>query len=314
MSGAVHEERAVVIPPMPSESFALAELNSACLQRARLAGDDLVFEEEDGASRALEDGFFLLEIPAAVSVTALDEFCKGFYRSIGDGPSELRDYRGFRDIEFPGGYQGYFDRDHDQWENFYIEQRNWSLLPTAVNAQGDELVTTGVRVLRAVLRALSVPEEHWDRVTGGLTKGAGHRMLAFNHFRSDKRLRGCKFHRDSGWVTVLRSTEPGLIAIIGNEIRAIWPQDGYFIINFGSSIEVLTGALRNPVRASVHGVVQTERELGVPDRHSYVAFLDSDLSADIYRLDGTEPAYVESVADFAEREVSRTYDDDNSNL
>ena len=32
----------------------------------------------------------------------------------------------------PGAYQGYFDREHDQWENFYIEQANWALLPAGV--------------------------------------------------------------------------------------------------------------------------------------------------------------------------------------
>ena len=135
-------------------------------------------------------------------------------------------------------------------------------------------------------------------------------MLGFNHFRADKPKRGCKFHRDSGWVTVLRSTEPGLIAYIDGSLRSILPVPGHFIINFGSSIEVLSENLPQKVHANIHGVARTQRE-NLADRFSYVMFLDSHLGGDIYRYGSEGAQKVQSVAEFAAQEVSRTYDDDS---
>jgi isopenicillin N synthase-like dioxygenase len=244
----------------------------------------------------------------------MDLFCSSFFRGLDDGPVDSRDYRGYRDRVVPGDYQGYFDREHDQWENFYVERANWHVVPEPVAAEGESLVDVGIMILRSVLRSLDIPQHFWPQVTGDLADSGGHRMLAFNHFRSEKQARGCKFHRDSGWVTVLRSTEPGLVALIGNQLKTIWPADQHLIVNFGSSIELLTAKLPMPVTASVHGVVQTERANVAKDRLSYVAFLDSDLSADIFQMRDRRPQYVESVTEFAIREVARTYDDDNTQL
>jgi isopenicillin N synthase-like dioxygenase len=173
----------------------------------------------------------------------------------------------------------------------------------------------GITILRNVLKYLQIPEQIWTKVTSGLSDKKGHHMLAFNHFRSNKAVRGTKFHRDSGWVTVLRSWEPGLVALINDKIYAIDPVDKYFIINFGSSIEVLTGALNTPARGNIHGVLRTIRKDTEEDRYSYVVFLDSNLSGKIYQLDTKmNPQFLQTVADFAVQEVSRTYDDDNFQL
>ncbi|PZU68709.1 MAG: hypothetical protein DI540_07760 [Sphingobium sp.] len=172
----------------------------------------------------------------------------------------------------------------------------------------------GVTILRSTLAKVGIPQAEWSVLTGGLSEGDGHQMLAFNHFRSDKPARGSKFHRDSGWVTVLRSTEPGLVGYIGNELRSINPEPGHFIVNFGSSIEVLTEGLSLPVRANVHGVARTRRQPGQSERVSYVTFLDSDLDADIYRYGPHGREKLQTVAEFAVQEVSRTYDDDDLTL
>lgn len=303
------------LPAMPVESIALDRYPPAVLQRSRLDGDSetLLFDAGDGLDKALADGFFMLRMPDNSSVEAMDRFCGNFFRSA-DPTSSAAEYQGFRDRHVPGEYQGFFDREHDQWENFYVEQANWGVLPKPVAEEGATLVATGTTILRSILRSLAIPEDRWEKLTGGLATTGGHRMLAFNHFRSEKQTRGCKFHRDSGWVTVLRSTEPGLVALIGDELQMIWPEEGQLIINFGSSIEVLTAHLPTPVRASVHGVVQTQRENPDRDRLSYVAFLDSDLLGDIFEMRDGEPRYVETVAELAVREVSRTYDDDNAHL
>ena len=272
---------AVALPPMPDEHEA-SRLYATCdMARARFEHDALRFDEANGFDRALSDGFFLLKIPKGVELDAGDRFARYFFEPRADG--ELAPYTGYRDCILPGDYQGYFDREHDQWENFYIERRNWGMLPAAVAHTGEVMSAIGIGVLRATLDHLGIPEAEWDTLTGGLTAKRGHQMLAFNHFRSDKRARGSKFHRDSGWVTVLRSTAPGLLAYIDDGLRAINPEAGYFIINFGSSIEVLTERLPKRVRANIHGVARTICRHDGQERVSYVVFLDSDLGGDIYQ-------------------------------
>ncbi|MFJ1898271.1 MULTISPECIES: 2OG-Fe(II) oxygenase family protein [unclassified Streptomyces] len=300
----------VSLPPMPGERQARADYSPVELERSWFDGDELRFEHEGGFDRALAKGFFLLRIPDGLDTGPGDRLAAHFYEDpAGDG---MDPYRGYRHTEVPDAYQGYFDREHDQWENFYIERANWALLPPEVSGLGHRMAGLGIAVLRAVLRHVEVPQALWSEVTGGLADNNGHQMLAFNHFRSQKETRGCKFHRDSGWVTVLRSFEPGLLALIDGELSAVNPEPGHFIVNFGSSLEVLTSALPRPVRANVHGVVSTERSEGRADRVSYVTFLDSALDGTVYRLDNGTAHPVQSVADFAAQEVSRTYDNDGA--
>ncbi|WP_045824560.1 2OG-Fe(II) oxygenase family protein [Williamsia herbipolensis] len=294
---------------MPSEHEALERYSAIDLERCKLQDGELIFSRAGAFERALAQGFFLLQMPEGIKPAVGDQFAAHFFEDKkGD---DLDRYRGYREVEIPGSYQGYFDRAHDQWENLYIEQSNWLLLPADIAELGRCMADLGIQVLRAVFRQLEIPEGTWDLISSGLSENQGHQMLAFNHFRSDKATRGCKFHRDSGWVTVLRSTEPGLLGLIEGELGTINPVESYFIVNFGSSMEVLTADLPTPVRANIHGVVATERAAPQPDRVSYVTFLDSSLDGDIYSLDSAgTPHRIQSVADFATQEVSRTYDDD----
>lgn len=301
----------VKLPPMPRETAAAEMFLPVVMARSRLEHNALVFDEQDGFLRALRHGFFLLKTPPFLDFAPGDRFARNFFRP--KAADELGPYTGFKDCEALGAYEGYFDREHDQWENFYIERRHWALIPEDVQVMGRHMAHVGRCVLTSVLDQLGIPSHHLSRITSGLSDGGGHQMLAFNHFRSDKQARGSKFHRDSGWVTVLRSTERGLLAYIDGELRSINPEPGYMVINFGSSIEVLTEALSPCVRANVHGVVQTERD-GREDRVSYVIFLDSDLDGDIYKYGPEGPVWMQSVADFAIQEVSRTYDDQDGLL
>ena len=280
-----------------------------------MVGNELVFEDPAGFDRALSQGFFLVKIPEGVSVGPGDRFAAHFFEKKRGGGDELDRFRGFRDAKVCGDYQGYFDREFDQWENFYIELDNWeNCLPSDVTRLGHDMTDLGIAILRSVLRHVGIPREEWSLVTSGLSEKRGHQMLAFNHFRSEKQMRGTKFHRDSGWVTVLRSVAPGLVALIEDKLWSVNPTPGYFIANFGSSIEVLTLQLARPVRASIHGVARTERAPGEGDRCSYVVFLDSNLAGTIYRHENGMPKAEQTVAEFAVQEVGRTYDDDNEHL
>ena len=298
----------VRLPAMPTEVDARTLYPSIDMSKAEVEGGAVVFDDGDeGFRRAVRQGFFLVRVPDYVSLDGADRFVENFYRdAVGDSQDG---YRGYRHTEVPGDYQGYFDREHDQWENFYIEMANWGLIPDATARVGHQMTDIGITVLRDTLRRLEIPPSHWKTVTSGLSEREGHQMLAFNHFRPNSGSRGTKFHRDSGWVTVLRSTEPGLLALIDGTLHAVNPEPGYFIVNFGSSIEVLTEHLGTPVRANVHGVAKTLRAEMDPHRHSYVVFLDSSLDGTIYRYIEGRPVPVQSVAEFAVQEVSRTYDE-----
>lgn len=311
--GSVATKRSpVALPSLVTEALA-AGYPVFEMERSKMADGRLVFDRNEGFARAISQGFFLVEIPSGVDTTGGDSFARHFFEpKVGD---LLDRYRGFRDVKVRGDYQGYFDREHDQWENFYIEMANWEdILPPEVARLGHQMTDLGIAILRSVLEFIDVPARDWALVTGGLTERQGHQMLAFNHFRTEKPVRGSKFHRDSGWVTVLRSTESGLIALIEGRLWRVNPQPGYFIANFGSSIEVLTNELPRPVRASIHGVARMEPVEGRQDRTSYVTFLDSNLSGMIHRYRDGRPVPVQTMAEFAVQEVSRTYNDDSETL
>jgi hypothetical protein len=296
------------IPPLPDEATAIVECKAVSMAQARMDDSRLVFSDGNQWDKVFHDGFFLLRIPKGMDFFAGDRFVERFYQPKDD------DALGYRSVTFNERYQGYFDRPHDQWENFYVERRNWGAIPQEVAQLGHQMAELGVMVLSNVLQRLDIAENHWEEITGGLTSGGGHRMLAFNHFRSQIRARGCKMHRDSGWVTILRSYERGLLAFIDDQLRSINPIDDHVIVNFGSSLEVLTGIMPTPVRANVHGVAQTVEREHTGDRHSYAMFLDSNLDSTIYQMNDKTPRAVQSVAEFAEQEVARTYDADDAHV
>ncbi|MDO7925199.1 2OG-Fe(II) oxygenase family protein [Pseudomonas sp. KFB-139] len=296
----------VDLPNMPLESQ-VQNYSAITMARSQLVNGRLVFDNPAGLEQALRQGFFLVKTPTEMDLAPGDLFVRHCFMPQKEG--DLSDYSGFKNREVPGAYQGYFDREHDQWENFYIERGNWNLLPESVIALGAQMAKLGIEVLHSILAELDIPRDEWARVTSGLSEGGGHQMLGFNHFRTNKPVRGSKFHRDSGWITVLRSTEPGLIAYIDGRLCSINPEPGHFIINFGSSMEVLAEHLPQKVHANVHGVARTERK-NQNERYSYVVFLDSDLAGDIYRYGPAGAQKVQTVLEFAEQEVSRTYNDE----
>ncbi|MFK0271630.1 2OG-Fe(II) oxygenase family protein [Pseudomonas asiatica] len=297
----------VTLPPMPLESQ-LKHYPPITMARSHFAEGRLIFESNRGLDQALRQGFFLVKPPAKIDFSSGDLFVRNFFLPQEKG--DLSNYTGFKQREIPGAYEGYFNRAHDQWENLYVAKDNWQLIPEKVALLGRQMADLGIMVLRAILTELSIPHEEWARVTGGLSEGTGHQMLGFNHFRSDKPSRGSKFHRDSGWITVLRSTEPGLIAYIDDALHSINPEPGYLIVNFGSAMEVFTEQMKNKVRASIHGVVRTERA-SLMERYSYVVFLDNDLAGDIYQYTPKGIKSIQSVIEFAEQEVNRTYNSEN---
>jgi hypothetical protein len=298
----------IKIPNLPNDTEDLKYIPEMHMHKCKLINEELIFEKPQHFYEVLKTGFFLLKIPSLINLEASDKFVNNFYKekdgSIDDG------YKGFKNVKLIEDYQGYFDRPNDQWENFYIESLNWNkFLPKDVIAVGFNMAELGIKILKNIFKKILIPKSDWDKVSGGLTAHRGHQMLAFNHFRPEKKMRGTKLHRDSGWITILRSLEPGLIALVDNKLYAVNPTPGYFTVNFGSTIEVLTENLTVPVRANIHGVVKTLKKNN-NGRTSYVIFLDSDLSDCVYRYKNWVPIPIQTMKEFSIQEVSRTYNND----
>ncbi|QYG08883.1 2OG-Fe(II) oxygenase family protein [Janthinobacterium sp. PAMC25594] len=254
---------------------------------AKLENDALVFAAPGGLSQALQDGFFFIDIPAQLDLSAGDLFATNFYQSCSGGPFDS--YQGFHawSADRLAEHEGYFVRDTDQVEQFFLESRFWDrVFPPVLTLQAIAMRNLGLAILRAVLAQLDIPTQLWNPATGGCLSDKGSYHMTFNHFRPSVRARGLNTHKDSGWVTVLRSLEPGLEVRRGDSWLPITPRAGTFIVNFGCAMEMLTRHSHTPVAAVAHRVAE-QRPDGrtCPDRFSYALFLDSGMGEDLYQYD-----------------------------
>ncbi|MFD9904548.1 2OG-Fe(II) oxygenase family protein [Streptomyces sp. NPDC059063] len=251
-------------------------------QLAELRDGELHFTHPDGLRRALRDGFFYVAQPAGMDLSAGDRFARSFYLPRQERTDLQSDpYRGFQrwTPERLGRHQGYFCRDADQTEQFFLESAWWErVYPAALARQAAAMRDFALDVQRAVLRRLDLPRALWDEATGHSLTPHGTHTLTFNHFRPEVAARGLNVHKDSGWVTVLRSTERGLEVDRDGGWHPIDPVPGTFIVNFGCAMEILTRSTATPVAAVAHRVVRQPHTEGTkPDRFSYALFVDSSL-------------------------------------
>ncbi|GAA2301450.1 isopenicillin N synthase family oxygenase [Streptomyces caniferus] len=260
----------------------MTNTNGHAWQKAQLRPRDgtLVFDQENGIERALKDGFFYVQQPPDMEMTAGDHFARSFYLPTTPGGDD-DPYHGFAlwTAEQLGPHQGYFRRQADQTEQFFLESTWWdTVYPKELAQQAANMRDFALAILRGVLNYLDLPPELWDQATGRALTRQGTHTLTFNHFRPEVKSRGLNIHKDSGWVTVLRSIEPGLEVESNGEWRPIDPEPGEFIVNFGCAMEILTRNTATPVAAVAHRVV--EQRKARPDQHdrfSYALFVDSSL-------------------------------------
>ncbi|CAB3769213.1 2OG-Fe(II) oxygenase family protein [Paraburkholderia humisilvae] len=226
--------------------------SAAVLQRASLDGSELVFDSSVTRDRALDDGVFLLTIPDSIDFTACDRFARQFYT----GNTGLR-YGHYRYIDgerFGDALLGYHERIN-QIEQFLLERRLWqAVYPAEVSACGIALTVIAAHVLRAVLKLTDIARRDWDQATGGCATESGSYHLTFNHYRPALPGIGLSSHKDDGFMTILRTSSPGLEIHRGDRWEAVVPDAACFVVNFGLSMEILTRRSSRPVSAIMHRV------------------------------------------------------------
>ncbi|WP_328691777.1 2OG-Fe(II) oxygenase family protein [Streptomyces caniferus] len=229
--------------------------STAALERARIEGDCLIFEGDDQAwKRALGDGLFLLAIPPELGVRGGDAFSAQFYQGASAPPYGR--YRELTSEHFGDALLGFHQRTN-QIEQFLLERRFWErCYPPEIAELGEELTHLSRQVIRSVLCYAGIPEKDWEQATGGCTEAAGSYHLTFNHYRPAHDANGLNSHKDDGFITLLRATAPGLEVSRADRWEAVVPEPGYFIINFGLSMEILTAHCAAPVTAIMHRVAR----------------------------------------------------------
>jgi isopenicillin N synthase-like dioxygenase len=299
------------------------ENDSYELQKSELTNGCLIFENLDGFERAIKDGFFFIKQPNNISLHYGDLFAKNFYLPKKSDNAKINHYRGFfsytkKELE---EHEGYYQRDKDQTEQFFLERKFWkNIFPKELNDTAEYLKDFSICILRNVLFNIGLPTDIWEKATGGCSHGKGTYHLTFNHFRTYKDVRGLNTHKDSGWVTVLRSIDPGLEAFIENNWVKINPLDGYFIVNFGCALEILTRNLDKPVSAIIHRVIkQNKKDDKQVDRFSYALFTDNSLNQNyclgLYEYSKNRKLeLLYNFKSFLDEILLKTYQDDNVGL
>lgn len=249
------------------------------LPKARVKDGHLCFASETQQDQALLDGIFMLKIPTGVELEACDLFSQTFHRGEETPPYGL--YRTLTAETFRDPLLGFHERIN-QIEQFLLERRFWSdYYPVEIASAGECLTALAETVLRSILGLTDIPRTAWTVATGGAAESQGSYHLTFNHYRPGLAGVGLSSHKDDGFMTILRTTSLGFEVNKNNRWEAVEPDPGYFIINFGLSMEVLTRGSSRPVRAIMHRVRHQTK-----DRSSFGHFTSSycepGFSAGIY--------------------------------
>lgn len=242
--------------------------HEAALSRARLVDGALCFAAPDARDQGFRDGIFLLEVPAGIELAAGDAFARGFFAGVKHGR-----YGRFRELgpeHFGDPLLGFHQRIN-QIEQFLLERRFWrDHYPPEIARLGESLTRLSQQILCAVLSFLGIPRADWPRATGGCSELGGSYHLTFNHYRPQQPGCGLSSHKDDGFLTILRTTAPGLEVNRRSRWERVLVDPGAFVVNFGLAMELLASASPAPVAAIMHRVSHQAH-----DRSSFGHFTSS---------------------------------------
>ena len=238
------------------------------MQRSRIISGELLFEKEGGFLKAIEDGYFRIEVPEDLDLNVIDAFNRCFYQQ--------SDITGNEDI--------YFDRDGFQTEHILVSNDQWpAVLPPAVTQNILKMESMARAILKNALAFVGIPIGLWDTVTGDIFAESHLSWFAASHYRKERDFLGCPAHKDTGFITLLHTQEEGLEYRDKGVWRPIPVTPGALVVHFGQSFEVLTANLDRPVHAILHRVRQTD-PMCEPEKHSFAVFLNSFSEKSLYRM------------------------------
>ncbi|ALK30870.1 2OG-Fe(II) oxygenase family protein [Burkholderia plantarii] len=232
------------------------------------------FVEPDGFERTRTLGAFHLRHPDGFDFRAGIELAQKYYLPVGDGPDAA--FRGYRSRSLSRSLLGYSQTGNDQDELLQIEAKLWDdYLPSAAATLLWRMNELNRGVLTDLFLRVGVSPADIDTIAGGMSKNEALQYCIFNHYRSEvAEPLGLTAHRDSGFITMLYTTEPGLESQQGQTWIPFDPMPGHFTIVLGHSFEILTQRLPDPVNASYHRVRRmATREAGVPDRFTFGVYI-----------------------------------------
>jgi hypothetical protein len=285
-----------------------AEIGEAIdLPVAALRGGQLRFADANGRARAYELGAFRLRYPAEFDPEPGRRLALNFHED-GENAGLSNGYSGYRAKEglcfLRSAYrmeQLIIGRD-DRLAHFPAEAQDMA-------RQMDDLSTT---ILRDILRYAHIDEKSWDFLTGNAASNSGTHWFVANNYRPcGGYWSGCSAHQDTGFVTVLYIETAGLEGLVADKWRPIDPEPGYFVVNFGLALEVLTRQSTSPVVALMHRVrLDPARNVSEP-RISFAAFSSAPTHGKLYELDTTgAPSELYDVDEFLREHDQRTWRDD----
>jgi isopenicillin N synthase-like dioxygenase len=279
--------------------------------RAIIDDGRLIFDDSGNMLAALRDGFFALKIPEKIDLTSGQKLGRQFYLDV---ESDVDDeaYRGFRKME-----NIYFDREHFQTEHILIDSdQRQRLFPILLNTLCCQMHELARMILREILASIGIPPSLWSRGTGGVVDGGGISWFAASHYRSNLDKPGAPAHKDTGFITVLYCNQSGLEALVNGTWYSLEYLPGYFLINFGGSLEILTARLEKRAEAILHRVRQCQVEPNQEDRYSFAAFLNPSVAGNLYQISdgGQNLIPFGSVETFLRDFNQKTWQDDHANF
>lgn len=292
-------------------------MTSIQLARAEIHDGSLRFETPGGWRDALIRGLFYLKSPADLDHAAAVQFCESFYlERTSDPPGPDDRYRGFRGATFDGSLLGYSDAGADQVERIQLELPLWDrYLPAAVTPILHQLNDVARLVVRGFFARCGVELAHVAQITGGMETNEALQYCIFNNFESRKvGADGFTPHKDSGFVQVMHSPEPGLEVWEDDRWAPVAPLPGYLIVINGHALEVLTTRLRTRAAAAYHRVRSiAARPAGQKDRISFGVYIGPRFEQDLYQYDegGTLTRFMSFLSFQKQKAAEMGYEFDN---
>jgi isopenicillin N synthase-like dioxygenase len=264
--------------------------------KSEICDGSLCFQSEIDYQNALKEGVFFVKIPKDIDVKPGIKFCENFYKKKDNGID--KEYKGFNQLSYNDSILGYSDR-HDQVEQVQLEIPLWNkYFPQELSNLLFMMNKLGLLIVENIFEKVGITKKYWDVITGGASKSTALQYCIFNHYRSLKNRIGITKHKDSGFITVLYSPEPGLEALTDERWVSIYPEDGYFTINLGHSFEVLTGKQNLSIKAVEHRVKEIKKSSNEPDRYSFGTYIGPRFDMNLFQYDNGKLVFYKTFIEF----------------